>query len=253
MTITHNNHYVPVWYQKRFLPGGQSSLYYLNFHPEIKQLADGRTFKMKDIHFWPPASCFVLEDLYTTTIFGTQNDEIERYLFGAIDTTGSRAVRALVDNDLAQLHHLFLKFFEYIDAQKLRTPKGLAWVLSHYPALSRIELMLEMQRLRQMHCTMWVEAVREIVSAEAANVKFIISDHPVTVYNYACGPTSEQCKYPNDPSIALKASQTLFPLDFDHCLILTNLEYARYQRGVIPYQIEPMPDFMGKRWLDTTR
>jgi hypothetical protein len=33
--------------------------------------------------------------------------------------------------------------------------------------------------------------------------------------------------YPLDPSIALKASQTIFPLSRDFCLILTNLEYAQ--------------------------
>ena len=78
-----------------------------------------------------------------------------------------------------------------------------------------------------MHCTIWSEGVREIVSAEDADVKFIVSDHPVTIYNYAVPPDSRACAYPNDPTIALKASQTIFPLNRDFCLILTNLEYAR--------------------------
>ncbi len=187
-----------------------------------------------DVHIWSPRNCFWKKDLYTTAFFGIPNDEIERYLFGKIDTFGSPALHALIDHDIARLHQLFIKFFEYMDAQKLRTPKGLDWIRSRYPALTHLELLIEMQRLRQMHCTMWIEAVREIVSAEDATVKFILSDHPVTVYNYACSPTSEQCKYPNDPSIALKASQTLFPLDLDHCLILTNLEYADDPIGVDP-------------------
>jgi len=246
MALTHRNHYVPVWYQNRFLPGGQNSLYYLNLIPQIKKLADGQIVKMNDLHIWSPKNCFWVPDLYTTAFFGVQNDEIERFLFGALDAAGSKAVRALVVHDLARLHHLFIKFFEYIDAQKLRTPKGLDWIRSHYPALSHIELMYEMQRLRQMHCTMWVEAVREIVSAEEANVKFIISDHPVTVYNYACSPISEQCKYPDDPSIALKASQTLFPLDLNHCLILTNLEYARDPKGVDPLSNRTHARFHGQ-------
>ena len=33
--------------------------------------------------------------------------------------------------------------------------------------------------------------------------------------------------YPNEPSIALKGSQTIFPLNRDFCLILTNLECAQ--------------------------
>ena len=87
--------------------------------------------------------------------------------------------------------------------------------------------MLEMQAIRNLHCTLWSEGVREIVSAKNSNIKFIITDHPVTVYNYACSPDSQHCIYPNDPSIALKGTQTLFPLNLDHCLIFTNLEYAK--------------------------
>ena len=45
-----------------------------------------------------------------------------------------------------------------------------------------------MQGIRMMHCTIWTEGVREIVSAEDADVKFIISDHPVTIYNHAVPP-----------------------------------------------------------------
>jgi len=206
----------------------------LDFYPSKRELPDGRTVTLKNLHVCHPSKCFCYRDLYTTSVFGQPNDEIEKYLFGEIDRQGSTAIRALVNQDLNELHTSFSKVFEYLDAQKLRTPKGLAWIISRYPELSKIELMLEMQHLRQMHCTMWVEAVREIVSAEDSKVKFIVSDHPVTVYNYACLPTSPQCKYPDDPSIALKASQTIFPLDMDNCLILTNLEYAREQNGINP-------------------
>ena len=39
----------------------------------------------------------------------------------------------------------------------------------------------EMQYLRQMYGTMWLESVKEVVSAERSDVKFIVTDHPVTV------------------------------------------------------------------------
>lgn len=247
MSITRRNHYVPLWYQKRFLPSGQGFFFYLDFHPEIKKLSDGRIIPLNDKHRWGPNKCFWEQDLYTTSIFGVPNDEIERFLFGAIDRQGSAAIRALVTQDLQKLHHLFSKTFEYFDAQKLRTPKGLDWIRSHYPKLNQIELMLEMQHLRQMHCTMWIEGVREIVSAEDSNIKFIVTDHPVTIYNHAGTPNSLQCKYPNDPSIALKASQTIFPLDLDHCLILTNLEYARE-----PNRIDPLSDRTHARYFGQT-
>ena len=227
MNITRINHYVPVWYQKRFLPAGVETLFYLDFYPEKKLLYDGRIVTLKDCHRWEPKRCFKAKDLYTTSFFGLPNDEIERYLFGAIDRTGAAAVRVLLNNDIAQLYKLFNTFFEYLDAQKIRTPKGLDWIKTKYPRLTQLQLMLEMQQIRQMHCTMWVEAVREIVSAEDSDIKFIVTDHPVTIYNPACPPESVHCKHPDDPSIAFKGSQTIFPLDLNHCLVLTNLEYAR--------------------------
>lgn len=81
---------------------------------------------------------------------------------------------------------------------------------------------------------MWLEGTREIVYANESSIKFIISDHPVTIYNYACAPDSQYCEYPNDPSTALIASQTIFPLDKNHCLILTNYEYANAPSSIDP-------------------
>jgi len=155
------------------------------------------------------------------------NDEIERKLFGNIDTEGAKAVRAYAGGDPTECHQNFESLFEYIDIQKLRTPKGLAWLKAQYPSLTQNELMVEMQAIRMMHCTIWTEGVREIVSAEDSNVKFILSDHPVTVFNRAASPRSKICKHPGDPGIELKGTQTVFPLDRDHCLILTNLEFAQ--------------------------
>jgi hypothetical protein len=230
--ITRQNHYVPIWYQKRFILGPKTSLYYLDLDPPKTVLSDGRVIVGRAVSQHAPKSCFSSEDLYTTTFGNTLNDEVERYLFGTIDNDGAKAVRAFASNDLAAIHKLFQRFFEYVDAQKLRTPKGLDWIRSKYPELTQLELMLEMQGLRQMHCTMWSESVREIVSAEHSDVKFIVTDHPVTVYNAACPPASLACKYPDDPSIEFKGTQTLFALDANHCLILSNLEYAKNPTNV---------------------
>ncbi|MCK5280881.1 MAG: DUF4238 domain-containing protein, partial [Cyclobacteriaceae bacterium] len=227
MSITRLNHYVPIWYQKRFLLTGDTTYFYRNLFPETKTLSNDTVITLKDCHVRGPKKCFKKKDLYTTSFFGLLNDEIERYLFGEIDSNGAKAIQAFLDNDISLIHDLFNAFFEYLDAQKIRTPKGLDWIKTKYSRLTQLQLMLEMQHLRQMHCTMWVEAVREIVSAENSDIKFIITDHPVTVYNPICPPDSIHCKYPEDPSIAFKGSQTLLPLDFDHCLILTNLEYAK--------------------------
>jgi hypothetical protein len=227
MSETRNNHYVPQWYQKGFLKSDSNKLCFLDLYPDKKELPDGRIITFNVRHNWPTSKCFYQADLYTTFFGNYINDDIEKFLFGKIDDSGARAIRAFIDIDMGGWHQNFFNFFSYIDAQKLRTPKGLAWIRKQYPDLNQIELMIEMQSIRNLHCTLWTEGVREIVSAEKSDIKFIISDHPVTIYNYACPPDNKLCSYPNDPSIALNASQTIFPLNMEHCLILTNLEYAK--------------------------
>jgi len=244
------HHYVPVWYQWRFLPNRQTPFYYLNLNP-YKTLADGRQIKLKELYNWGPGNCFFRKDLCTTRAFGRRNEAIEEFLFGKIDDDGAKAINALVVQDFDLLSKLFLCVFEYMDAQILRTPKGLDWIRSNYFQLSHIELMLEMQQLRTMHCTMWTEGVMEIVSAEDSDVKFIVSDHPVTIYNPAFPPESKICMYPNDPPTAWLASQTVFPLDSDHCFVLTNLEYAHDPSGVNPRMNRTNPRYFANtitRW-----
>jgi len=227
MSKTRNNHYVPQWYQEGFFEPGKNTLAYLDLSPKRDTLPDGRVITHRELFDAPTSRAFHQYDLYST-FFGTSvNDEIERFLFGDIDARGSKAIRAYSGTDVSEWHHHFQTLFEYIDIQKIRTPKGLDWLKAQYPALTQNELMFEMQGIRAMHCTLWTEGVREIVSAEYSEVKFIASDHPVTVYNHAGSPDALICQYPHDPSIALKASQTIFPLTRDFCLILTNLEYAQ--------------------------
>ncbi|MCK5335039.1 MAG: DUF4238 domain-containing protein, partial [Gammaproteobacteria bacterium] len=234
MSQTRNNHYVPQWHQNGFVDERDNELRHLK-RREIN-LKDGLTKIVYGKNWFTSAQCFYEKDLYST-FFGTMvNDDIEKKLFGPIDDNGADAVKAFLADDQAQWHHNFQEFFTYLDSQKLRTPKGLDWVKSKYPELSQLQLMTEMQALRNIHCTLWAEGVRELVSAEDSDVKFILSDHPVTIYNYACTPDSELCAYPNDPDIALKGSQTIFPLDKNRCLILTNLEYAQDPDGVNPLE-----------------
>jgi len=223
--LTRDNHYVPQWYQRGFLQGSDQ-LHYLNLSPNQKTLPNGRVITFNDRELLPPSKCFSEHDLYTTFFGPFISDIIERKMFGEIDDKGARAVRAFIEDDLRERHDRFLEFFYYIDAQKTRTPKGLTWLKGRYGSLGQTQLMNELQVVQRMHCTMWFEGVREIVSAKKANTKFIISDHPVTVYNFECPPESEYCQYPSDPAIAWKGSQTIFALDQDHCLILTNYEYA---------------------------
>ena len=225
MKKARNNHYVPQWYQKGFCSEGEDKLFQLK--EKIISLPSGSEKKVTSTKLRTPAQCLYQKDLYSTFFGEEVNDEIETKLFGKVDDNGSSAIRAFLTDDQSEWTKHFEGFFSYLDAQKLRTPKGLDWLKGQYPRLSQNELMREMQAVRMMHCTLWAEGVREFVSAEDSDVKFIVSDHPITVYNYALPPRSDLCEYPNDPDTSLKGSQTIFPLDKNRCLILTNLEYAK--------------------------
>ena len=228
MKKSRDNHYVPQWYQNGFKEPNTGTLSYLDLHPKKIRLGDGREFSHKSLFKNAPTSrCFFQTDLYSTFFGPFINDEIERFLFGAYDTTGAEAVRAFCTDDKALWHQNFKALFEYIDIQKIRTPKGLDWLKSEHPRILQNDLMQEMQGIRSMHCSIWTEGVREIVSAENVDTKFIISDHPVTIYNHGISPDDTINTYPYDPSITLKSSQTIFPLNRNFCLILTNLEYAQ--------------------------
>lgn len=231
MSPVRNNHFVPQWYQQQFLTDGRNTLCYLDLYPEIFTRRDGSKTTGRALFDAPTSRAFVERDLYSTFFGATINDEIERKLFGNIDTRGAHAVRAFCETDKTAWHAHFESLFEYIDAQKLRTPKGLRWLKRQYPELPQNELMIEMQSIRFLNCTIWTTGVREIVSAEESSVKFIITDHPVTVYNHGSPPRTPRHEHTDDPAIELKGSQTIFPLGPDHCLILTNLEYAENSKS----------------------
>ena len=67
--------------------------------------------------------------------------------------------------------------------QKFRTPKGLRYLATIARATEKNRLLIEMQRLQDLHCAIWTECVWALVSADETQTKFIVSDHPVTVYN----------------------------------------------------------------------
>lgn len=220
---SRENHYVPEWYQKGFSPSGVFN-FFLDLEPRYRP--DGSLISLVPRRK-SPKSCFWELDLYTTRFGEFVNDQIETVLFKGIDDTGAKAIRAFADADPVQMPLNYQALFAYLGAQKLRTPKGLSWIQSRYPALSQVELMTELQYLLHLYGTLWAEAVREIVSAEDSVVKFLVSDHPVTTFNAAWPLNLDSRNNPNDAPVALNGTQTIFALDANHCLILTHLPYAK--------------------------
>lgn len=238
-----NNHYVPKWYQKRFLSPGENELYYLDLNPGEFLDPRGVHHRNKALKKQGTKLCFFKKDLYTTKIDSITSTDIEKYFFGKIDTQGRKGVEYFTDFDYPPQSwgDSFNYLVNYMSIQKLRTPKGLDWLKNEVKTSDRNIILSAMLELRGLYCANWTESVWLIADASQSNTKFIISDHPVTVYNRRCGPKSDWCRGYSDPDVWLNGTQTIFPLSQNKVLILTNLSWVRN-----PYQSEttlrPNPD-----------
>ena len=57
-----HNHYVPEWYQRRFMLADQSRYWYLDLKPK-EVMQDGHRFTRRALLPWGPARCFAENDL----------------------------------------------------------------------------------------------------------------------------------------------------------------------------------------------
>lgn len=231
-----HNHYVPVWYQKRFISPQQQDreLFYLDLHPGTFRDSRGVAHPHKAVRKLGFKYCFAEHDLYTRR-FGTQEStRMEQLFFGRIDEQGKSAVEYFAGFQHPSVNgEAFNDLMRYMSTQKLRTPKGLGWLKQVARTDDREEVLHLVVEYQQVHCVIWTECVWAIVDAESSDTKFLVSDHPVTIYNRRCGPRSQWCRDARDPDIWLHGTHTIFPLSWDKALILTNLSWVRN-----PYQSE---------------
>lgn len=236
------NHYVPDWFQRRFLleDSAEAKFYYLDLHPETR-IQNGHRYTRNGVLRWGPPRCFVIEDLYTTKFADLESTEIEEKFFGKIDSMGKNAVEYFAnfahpsaDGDS------FNALLRYMSAQKLRTPKGLAHFAHMIRERETNQVLFRMQQFHTMHCALWTECVWSLLDASDSPIKFLLSDHPVTVYNQACFPESKWCRDNFDPPIWFSGTHTLFPFDLNRMLVLTNLSWARDPYGN-PLKERPNP------------
>jgi hypothetical protein len=160
MSFTHRNHYVPEWYQKRFFDpeAKEAKCHYLKLKPETKVAPNGHRYREKDLNFWGSPRCFFEEDVYTTRFGASENDDIEKHLFGAIDRDGPEAVEFMAKYRVSRdSERVLQKLLVYMDAQVLRTPRGLARIKKQGGLTDHNSALIYMQQVRRMHCTMWSE------------------------------------------------------------------------------------------------
>lgn len=244
-TEYRHNHYVPEWYQKRFIDplSRDKALFYLDLNPGVFVDPRGIEHPIRSVKFTGTGQCFAEEDLYTARFGEIESTRIEQLFFGKIDSNGRKAVdywENFAHPSISEnaFNHLLL----YMSTQKLRTPKGLTWLSEQVKTTDNNQTLRVMIDLKQLYSAIWTESIWQIADAANSNTKFIISDHPVTVYNRRCGPRSMWCRGTNDPDIRFHATHTLFPLSSEKILILTNLSWVRnpYQKEV---ELRPNPNF----------
>jgi hypothetical protein len=224
----HSHHYVPQWYQKRFLTNGQTKFYYLDLHPETI-ISDGVSHKRRALLRWGPFRCFYKDDLYTLKLANWSTDLIERFFFGTIDSRGQKAVEhfAKYDHFGRETPPAFRALLQYMDAQRFRTPRGLDWLKSRIDIADHTLALIAMRELFQFHGTMWMEAQWEIARAKQSPTKFVVTDEPVTFFNAKVFPGSNDCRYPGDVGLDKIGTRTLFPLGLEACLIITHIQLVR--------------------------
>src|SRR5229473_4778806 len=223
------HHYVPQWYQRRFLKSDQNRFHYLDLHPKTVSHDGVHRHRRRDLLSWGPARCFCADELYTTKFGNWLSDEIERRFFGPIDSQGMESVRTIANFEgLSHSSGTGLDLLpSYMDAQRMRTPRGLERFQSQIDIRDRNQTLFAMQRLFQLHTTMWPQGVWEVVRARESPTKFIVTDEPVTFFNSKVFPESKVGKYPGDVGLDKVGTRTLFPLGIDSCLLITHVQLVR--------------------------
>jgi len=249
---SHAHHYVPRWYQNRFLYPGTFDYYYLDLKPETIVHQRGKYTK-RSLFRRGPGKCFYEDDLYALKFGKDTTDVIEKAFFGEIDRRGAPAVELFGEyGGFDKVHPTnFSILTRYMGAQRFRTPRGLDYLKRRTNQDDKNAILAMMQRFFQMYSTMWSEGIWEFVRARQSRTKFIISDNPVTFFNRGTFP--HLYVYPEDVPLQHIGTRTLFPVSIDACLVVTHLQLVRNPH-VNPHATRSNPRFFAptmKYALDT--
>src|ERR1700728_1985399 len=223
---SHAHHYVPRWYQKKFLKPEQFKYFYLHLKSETI-VHNGIKHQKRSVFHRGPATCFYEDDLYALTFGRTTTDEMEKRFFGEIDGRGRQAVELFTEyGGFSKVHPVnFSILTAYMGAQRFRTPKGLDYLKQQRNEADHNVILRVLAEFFLAYATMWSEGIWEFVRARQSETKFIVSDNPVTFYNTGTFP--HLYPYPNDVALEDIGTRTIFPLSLDACLIITHLQLAR--------------------------
>lgn len=252
VSFTVRNHYVPQWYQRRFLDKAarQSKLWYLDLKPEPIRRPDGTSTTRTPLRSLGPVNCFQQEHLYTLFFGNRASDVIEKDFFGVIDANGEKAVSFFENYTYHdEAHEAFDGMRNYLAAQLFRTPKGLALLQRLARTSDQQRTLLVMNKTWRIYQTIWTEAIWEVISCTQSPTKFLISDSPVTTYNRAVFPESPEVRQFGMARFEWLGTHALFPLDKNHCLVITNLQLVRNPKAN-PLRVRENPRYFGDTAFD---
>lgn len=250
MSFCVRNHYVPQWYQRRFLAPGQSKLWCLDLKPEVIKRPDGTSTTRKPLRHLGPVNCFQQDHLYTLYFGRYETDHLEKTFFGKVDAVGEKAVAFFADYGMRDgVHEAFNGMTDYLSAQLFRTPKGLSMLQALAGSKDHQRTLHVLRTAGQLYHTIWVESVWAVKHCKDSPTKLIISDSPVTTYNRRVFPGSAEVQGFGMAHIERIGTQTLFPLDGDHCLIITNTQYVRNPQGN-PLKLRENPRYYAPAHFD---
>lgn len=252
MSFTVRNHYVPQWYQRRFFePGiGQSQLCYLDLKPEVIRRPNGTATTRRALRNLGPVNCFQQEHLYTLYFGKYETDVMERSFFGNVDAVGESAVAFFSDYDMRDgVREAFHGMIDYLAAQMFRTPKGLDMLRALARSKDHQQTLRALHAVGPLYHTIWMESIWTVMHCKQSPTKFIISDSPVTTYNRQVFPGSAEAQAFGMAHLERIGTHTLFPLDREHCLIITNLQYVRNPKGN-PLKLRENPRYFAPAHFD---
>ncbi|MDR0646052.1 MAG: DUF4238 domain-containing protein [Elusimicrobiota bacterium] len=220
-----NQHYVPKWYQRKFIPDNKGEYWCLDLKPTIIKHPDGKE-EIKDISRKSVKDCFSEDFFYKNVLFRDPNF-LEKAFYGNVDDKGAKDIQTLFDPYGVGSNDRFLDFLDFLDTLRFRTPKGTELVKRYrFPnqtgRISLNDIILDtIRRIRGMHQTMWIEGVWLYLSADKSATKFIASDHPVTLFNKKIDLKDESLDM-----FMLLGTILLFPLDLNNCLVIFHRDYG---------------------------
>lgn len=223
------HHYVPEWYQRRFIPpkSKDNNLWVLDLDPQPIPHPGGHHFDPNPRRRGPDGS-FQVPGLYSLHLGQKVSDIIETHFFGEIDRLGGPAVAALSDFVFTKTPSPNVQdLTRYLGAQKMRTPKGLAYLKAEAKTDDQEHAIYLMQKLHLAYVTMWMEGIWEVLRCDHTPTKLIITDNPVTCFNRQLPWDKPECRHPYEPGIDLVGTQTLFPLGPTRLLVISNLQFVR--------------------------